>query len=238
MNKRLSFSLLLSASCTLYVALSGFSLVHSAEAGKVRNLTEVDSYRVNLTDPGDTLSCRSGPDTAQDKITEYPNGSIIRAQNVVVTDNKPWFETHDGCYVRAHAAYLTPFEEKPQQVKPVEKKAPPKAELALDSAKPTNNTEKSTINLYNPLMVALAQLTPFEGLSQQITLNYDQAESPNKSVIIITEKGYLDDSVSGARYTFQMVKNSHGHWSIFARTHLLKCHEGRGHQEYSEEPCL
>lgn len=196
----------------------------SSSIANTKNLTEMGQYRVNLSDPTDTLSCREHADVQAEKLTEYPNGHLIKVADIVVTDNKPWFKTPDNCFIRAHASYLNPVSLNKTTAKP--RKSPRE-----------DNTQEDSFS-QSPVIAALSELTPFEGLTQQITLNFESAESPDKAVVMITENGYLDDSVSGGRYTFQLIKDENGNWRVVGKTHLVKCHQGRGHTNFSEEPCL
>ena len=50
--------------------------------------------------------------------------------------------------------------------------------------------------------------------------------------------GLLDDSVRARRYDLTLSRRSDGTWRIDAASWAQRCHEGRGHQAFSPEPCL
>ena len=50
--------------------------------------------------------------------------------------------------------------------------------------------------------------------------------------------GLGDDSVRARRYELTFTRRDDGTWRIDSATWTQRCHEGRGHQEFSAAPCL
>ncbi len=88
----------------------------------------------------------------------------------------------------------------------------------------------------DPVIVSLKFVGPFEGLKQTIVRNNDSPESSDITEIIITNKGLLDDSVMGVKYELSL-KRTNNVWLIESAARAVKCWQGRGHSDYSPEPC-
>jgi len=50
--------------------------------------------------------------------------------------------------------------------------------------------------------------------------------------------GLGDDSVRARRYELTFSRRDDGTWRIESASWAQRCHEGRGHQDFSPEPCL
>jgi hypothetical protein len=50
--------------------------------------------------------------------------------------------------------------------------------------------------------------------------------------------GLLDDSVRARRYDLTLSRRPDGTWRVEAASWAQRCHDGRGHQAFSPEPCL
>ena len=50
--------------------------------------------------------------------------------------------------------------------------------------------------------------------------------------------GLADDSVRARRYELTFTRRADGTWRIESASWTQRCHEGRGHQAFSPEPCL
>jgi hypothetical protein len=63
-------------------------------------------------------------------------------------------------------------------------------------------------------------------------------EVRNFSEVSATLDGLLDDSVRAARYTVEMQRNDANEWRVRAVDWAQQCQQGRGHQEFSPQPCV
>jgi hypothetical protein len=54
----------------------------------------------------------------------------------------------------------------------------------------------------------------------------------------LTLEGLFDDSVRAQRYELELSARDDGTWEIESATWAQRCHEGRGHQDFSSAPCL
>ncbi len=50
--------------------------------------------------------------------------------------------------------------------------------------------------------------------------------------------GLLDDSIRGLQYDAELRRRPNGTWELVAATWSQRCHEGRGHQAFSPDPCI
>ena len=57
----------------------------------------------------------------------------------------------------------------------------------------------------------------------------------NVSVVV---EGLGDDSVRARSYELSLTRRADGTWRIDSARWAQRCHEGRGHQDFSPEPCL
>ena len=60
-------------------------------------------------------------------------------------------------------------------------------------------------------------------------------DSGNVSVLI---DGLGDDSVRARRYELALTRRADGSWRIDSARWAQRCHEGRGHQDFSPQPCV
>ncbi|HPQ96821.1 MAG TPA: hypothetical protein PLN94_14655 [Thiolinea sp.] len=77
----------------------------AADTASAYDLLYTGTYRVKLADPHDTLNCRQGPDLDHAILLRLPTGTELAAI-AVIGEQKPWFNTDLGCYVRASSHYL------------------------------------------------------------------------------------------------------------------------------------
>ena len=68
--------------------------------------------------------------------------------------------------------------------------------------------------------------------SFQSTSNGDSATA---SLLI---DGLGDDSVRARRYELTFTRREDGSWKVESAQWAQRCHEGRGHQDFSPEPCV
>jgi cytoskeletal protein RodZ len=78
-----------------------------------------------------------------------------------------------------------------------------------------------------------------EGGSRDVTVDYPQ---PNQAIVTITQTGVADDSVGAIRYRVELQPEKSAQtgkqWEIVWAGSQVKCHPGRGHQDWSTELCL
>ena len=88
-----------------------------------------------------------------------------------------------------------------------------------------------------------AAVTEFLGLDDSsASVTTMRATSPgevrNFSEVVTTLEGLLDDSVKASRYTVELQRNDAMQWRLRAAEWAQSCQTGRGHQDYSPEPCV
>jgi hypothetical protein len=62
-------------------------------------------------------------------------------------------------------------------------------------------------------------------------------EGGDRAVVTATLEGLLDDSVSSVRYVLVVRRDEEG-WRLVSAHHTQRCRAGRGHAEFSADPCL
>jgi hypothetical protein len=93
----------------------------------------------------------------------------------------------------------------------------------------------------DPKAIALSAFanTESEGGSREVTVDYPQ---PNQAIVTITQTGVADDSVGGIRYRVDFLATQPAQigkqWKLVWAGSQVKCHPGRGHQDWSTELCL
>ncbi|NBF12396.1 hypothetical protein [Pseudomonas sp. Fl4BN1] len=99
-------------------------------------------------------------------------------------------------------------------------------------------TESLNTPVKSPLMVALESMgSHFQQEPSNVIVNQKVAgESPTEALVEIEESGLMDDSVFAEKTIFSLsIENDR--WSVIDKTTQVKCYPGRGHQEYSSDPC-
>lgn len=56
-------------------------------------------------------------------------------------------------------------------------------------------------------------------------------------VVIITDDGFADDSVRGAKHRIELKKGTDGAWKLIKAGRAWTCQSSRGHQNYSRQLC-
>jgi hypothetical protein len=54
----------------------------------------------------------------------------------------------------------------------------------------------------------------------------------------LTLDGLFDDSVRTVRYRLALQRHDDGTWDVLSGFRMQRCREGRGHQQFSGEPCV
>ena len=89
--------------------LCAIQLLYPPQASAVEylDLIEVGSYTVIGPNSTFLLSCRVGPGLGAEVKQTLEVGTLVKAEKVEYSkENKPWFYTDYGCYVRANSKYL------------------------------------------------------------------------------------------------------------------------------------
>jgi hypothetical protein len=89
----------------------------------------------------------------------------------------------------------------------------------------------------DPVMVSLLFTGAADSMTQTIERKYPSAESRSTATVTITNEKLMDDSISGVKYKVDLKKNENGTWNILSVGKAIKCWKGRGHADYSSEPC-
>lgn len=87
----------------------------------------------------------------------------------------------------------------------------------------------------------LAALTQeFLALREQESSNrsFNSTSSGDSATATLLVDGLGDDSVRARSYELTFERRADGTWRIVSASWAQRCHEGRGHQEFSPEPCL
>ncbi len=93
----------------------------------------------------------------------------------------------------------------------------------------------------DPKAIALSAFDDIEseGSSPSVTVDYAQ---PNQAIVTITQTGVADDSVGGIKYRVEFQQKPSAptsqQWQMVWAGSQVKCHPGRGHQDWSTELCL
>ena len=125
-----------------------------------------------------------------------------------------------------------------------DKEAPPKTDIEYENIEHENfnkivlsSSARGEDWTADPVFVSLKFIRPSEGMTQTIERTYDNPESPKTAQVIITNEKLLDESVMGLRYKLVLNRNENGSWVIESSGKAIKCWKGRGHDNYSKEPC-
>lgn len=62
-------------------------------------------------------------------------------------------------------------------------------------------------------------------------------EGGGPATVTVTLVGLLDDSVAARRYVLQLRRDGET-WTLDSATWAQRCQQGRGHQDFTPEPCL
>ena len=73
--------------------------------------------------------------------------------------------------------------------------------------------------------------------SRTIEMTAPTAEGPDSLTVIVTTDGYLDDSVRGERFKYELKANAQGVWRFVSASKAWRCQPGRGSQDFSTVKC-
>ena len=68
--------------------------------------------------------------------------------------------------------------------------------------------------------------------------SFQSTSSGDSASASLLVDGLGDDSVRARRYALTFSRRDDGTWKIESASWVQRCHEGRGHQDFSAEPCL
>ena len=63
-------------------------------------------------------------------------------------------------------------------------------------------------------------------------------EGAGPTTVTVTLDGLFDDSVRAQRFVLVLAQGDDGSWRLDSAEATQRCHEGRGHQTFSAEPCV
>ncbi len=86
-----------------------------------------------------------------------------------------------------------------------------------------------------PDLLAL-QVVPTVGANESVQTEF--AESAGTGTLTITTSGFLDDSTAASRYTVRTERGADGLLRVVGATYGWQCQPGRGHQDFTTEPCI
>ena len=70
------------------------------------------------------------------------------------------------------------------------------------------------------------------------TRSFQSSSNGDSAGATLVIDGLGDDSVRARRYELTFTRRDDGTWKVESATWTQRCHEGRGHQDFSPEPCL
>jgi hypothetical protein len=68
--------------------------------------------------------------------------------------------------------------------------------------------------------------------------SFQSTSSGDTATASLLLDGLGDDSVRARRYELTFSRRDDGTWKIESASWVQRCHEGRGHQDFSPEPCV
>ena len=68
--------------------------------------------------------------------------------------------------------------------------------------------------------------------------SFQSTSSGDSASATLLVEGLGDDSVRARRYELTFTRRDDGTWKIESASWTQRCHDGRGHQDFSAEPCV
>jgi hypothetical protein len=91
----------------------------------------------------------------------------------------------------------------------------------------------------SPAMAAAVFLRLSERTATRITIDAKAGpEGGGDQTVVVTLDGIPDDSVRTERWTLGFVEADDGVYALTGALRELRCHEGRGHQDFAGESCM
>jgi len=76
------------------------------------------------------------------------------------------------------------------------------------------------------------------GPQENSTRSFQSTSNGGSASATLVIDGLGDDSVRARRYELTFTRRDDGTWKVESAHWAQRCHEGRGHQDFSSEPCL
>ena len=86
--------------------------------------------------------------------------------------------------------------------------------------------------------VATAYVQPLIGAAGDVRSAFPANDPEGNGTVIVTLGRLFDDSVREVRYVLRLEQRDDGSWRPVEASWKQRCHERRGHQALSPEPCL
>jgi hypothetical protein len=130
--------------------------------------------------------------------------------------------------------------------------SPPPAQAAPPVPEPDPRTGSIPVDEFNgfveqarPAFATSALRTAIEfanaGQGQaaktSVTASEGAEGNSDEASVTVTREGLADDSVRAVRYVILLDRNGDGTWSVRSAQRLQRCHQGRGHQDFSPQLC-
>jgi CMP-2-keto-3-deoxyoctulosonic acid synthetase len=84
--------------------------------------------------------------------------------------------------------------------------------------------------------IEFVRLKDPRALNTRVGAEAEQLENPDDVRVVLTEDGIGDDSVAAVRYALQFSRAGNK-WRLDSARRTQKCQPGRGHQQFSPQPC-
>lgn len=90
-----------------------------------------------------------------------------------------------------------------------------------------------------PTQIVARMLGEFSEIrSRTIEMTAPTADGADSLSVTVIDDGFLDDSVRGEKYQFELERNEQGVWKFTSASKAWRCWQGRGHQDFSTVNCL
>ncbi|HYI73874.1 MAG TPA: hypothetical protein VEW90_01285 [Gaiellaceae bacterium] len=91
----------------------------------------------------------------------------------------------------------------------------------------------------SPAMAAATFLRLDERTARRTTIDAQAgAEGGGGQIVTVTLEGIADDSVQAERWTLGFADAGDGLYALTGALRELRCHDGRGHQDFAGEACV
>jgi hypothetical protein len=89
-----------------------------------------------------------------------------------------------------------------------------------------------------PMQIVARTIGEFSDMrSRTIEITAPTADGADSMTVTVTDDGYLDDSIRGEKFKFELRMNDQGVWRFVSAGKAWRCQPGRGNQDYSTVRC-